>query len=362
MTFLRQICHPLRPVCHPLRPVCHSELDSESHKNGVFSITAVKSDGKSTVFFVYLPRMNFALTNEIRNQIVFSMEDQENSYVFDAVSEKPVLVTDGIVADDDRYYSLPVWDSLQGFQLMERFVTSLRNPMAREALRTVLASGRGVFRNFKLVLKEYPKVEKLWFSFKDHEMQDIISRWYVSLCEKWGLESLGEEPEECDDLLHDDFVFRQVSDESDAEQVFMSTDAIARELQHMHDSDAGRVLSALWQELCVSCNESSDFTLIGETVEGDYAGCITVATLPDSILGSESGDQTHTVILTALYVVPRYRGLGVGRELIEQCRINLQRRGVKWIVAGATPLPPAGRAMLESCGFTSLGTGLIASL
>ncbi len=302
--------------------------------------------------------MNFGLTNEIRNQIIFSMEDQGNSYVFDAVSERPVLESADVIVDDDRYYRLPVWDSLQGFQLMERFVSALRNPMARESLRAVLSSGRGVFRNFKLVLKEYPEVERLWFSFKDREMKAVIDRWYAALCDQWGLESLGEEPEENDDLLHDDFVFHTVSDESDEELVFMSTDALAQELQSMHDYEPGKVLSGLWQELRCSCNESSDFTLIGETVEGDFAGCITVATMPDA----SSGDSTHTVILTALYVVPRYRGLGVGRELIEQCRMNLQKRGIKWIVAGATPLPPAGKAMLEACGFTSLGTGLIANL
>jgi len=313
---------------------------------------------KPPLFLYTLCRMNFGLTNEIRNQIIFSMEDQGNSYVFDAVSERPVLRTEDTVVDDDQYYNLPVWDSLQGFQLMERFVSSLRNPMARESLRAVLASGRGVFRNFKLVLKDYPEVERLWFSFKDREMKSIIARWYTALCDQWGLESLGEEPEESDDLLHDDFVFRPARDESDEELVFMSADAVAQELQSMHDQEPGKVLSGLWQELRCSCSESSDFTLIGETVEGDYAGCITVATMPDS----GYGENTHTVILTALYVVPRYRGLGVGRELLEQCRSNLQKRGIKWIIAGATPLSTAGKAMLEACGFTSLGTGLIANL
>jgi hypothetical protein len=145
--------------------------------------------------------MQFELTDEIRNLIVFAMEDQGNSYLFDSVDQKTVIESTIDFVDEDRYYKIPTWDSMKGFKLMERFISILRNPLAREELRGVLLSGKGVFRNFKNVLHQYPEVEKLWFSFKEKEMRLIVSNWYDTFLDSWGLEKLGFEPEENSDVV-----------------------------------------------------------------------------------------------------------------------------------------------------------------
>ena len=151
--------------------------------------------------------MQFELTDEIRNLIVFAMEDQGNNYLFDSVEQKTVIKSTVEKVDEERFYTIPTWDSIKGFKLMERFISLLRNPLAREELRGVLFAGRGVFRNFKNVLHQYPEVEKLWYSFKEKEMKQIVSNWYNTLLDSWGLERLGEEPEETD-IVYDDVVFR----------------------------------------------------------------------------------------------------------------------------------------------------------
>ena len=82
--------------------------------------------------------MQFELTDEIRNLIVFAMEDQGNGYLFDSVDKITVIessIEDIEKIDDERYYKIPTWDSIKGFKLMERFISLLRNPLAREELR-----------------------------------------------------------------------------------------------------------------------------------------------------------------------------------------------------------------------------------
>ena len=58
---------------------------------------------------------------------------------------------------------LPEWDSAAGFKLREDFVSNLNSPLAHEALQEVLHSGRGVFRNFRNVIKDYlPNVTDIY--------------------------------------------------------------------------------------------------------------------------------------------------------------------------------------------------------
>ena len=60
--------------------------------------------------------MKFDLTDEVRNQIIFSMEDQGKSYVFDSVELKTVPLSE-VETGSDRYYKIPEWDSMDRFHL-----------------------------------------------------------------------------------------------------------------------------------------------------------------------------------------------------------------------------------------------------
>lgn len=152
--------------------------------------------------------MKFDLSKELVDQIIFAMEDQETEYYFDVVDGALVPVEELMGEEDEeeeRYIPLPEWRSVDGFNLMERFTASLRNPLFRERLRQILSSGRGVFRQFKNALKERPDIEKLWFQFKNREMRKEVYRWYNTLRESWGLKEVEIEWEEPDDLVLSDF-------------------------------------------------------------------------------------------------------------------------------------------------------------
>ena len=297
--------------------------------------------------------MRFDLNEEIRNQIIFSMEDQGNSYVFDSVELKAVPVSSA-TKEDDRYYKIPEWGSINGFKLMERFVGLLRNPLAREALREVLFSGKGVFRNFKKVLKEYPEVERLWYTFKEREMNRLILDWYNTLCDSWGLEKLEEEPEETEDLVHDDFIFRDGDSEHDSENIFICADTWLQEIERQYPGEPGVVLGELWQNQRYAYDAEAEKVLIAETVDGDFAGYISVAPFFEN--------APHTAVLTMLFVQPRYRGLGIGRELLTQCLSRLKNQQVHWATVANAIIPVSAAHILRDCGFTQIGTGFIANL
>ena len=73
-------------------------------------------------------------------------------------------------------------------------------------MRDALSAGRGVFRNFKNALKQSRDLERSWYRFKEREMRRVVAEWYNQEREAAGLERLGPEPEETEDLTVSDFV------------------------------------------------------------------------------------------------------------------------------------------------------------
>jgi GNAT superfamily N-acetyltransferase len=249
--------------------------------------------------------MQFELTGALVDAILFSMEDQDGLFIVDA-GEGTVVRRDeagspesGALGfdepDGDRFIPLPQWDSSDGYRLMERFAAAFRNPLIREELSGALGQGRGVFRAFKNVLAAHPEAEGRWFSFKTREMRREIQEWYNALREEWGLERIGNEPEETDDLVFEDFRFRE---------------AVA--------GDAGP--AAELHRLCAGPEERgglADWTFPGhlaltaETGGGDFAAYIS------------SVREGEILRICALEVLPEYRGLGLGEALLTRFRKKL---------------------------------------
>ena len=141
--------------------------------------------------------MEFSLSEEVIHEIIFAMENQTSEFLFDS-QDLNCCSIDKIqdmetTEDKSRFYEIPQWNSASGFRVMEQFVSSLHNPIAREDLKNVLFSGKSVFKNFKKILHSYPELERKWFSFKEQQMKNLISQWYDILRESWGLEKLSEE-------------------------------------------------------------------------------------------------------------------------------------------------------------------------
>lgn len=292
--------------------------------------------------------MEFELSSELINEIVFSMEDQTDLYCLDSEITLLVKKTEVTNPDPDRYYSLPVWDSISGFRLMEHFVVSLNNPIVREELRSILKSGHGVFRNFKNVLKAHPEFERMWFSFKEHEMNRVIHSWYDDLREVWGLVRIGEEPEENAELVHDDFTFRLMQPR-DEDRIAAGIEAITEDLKDTYGYELGTALSVLWQQkLQFSCSEPG---LVCETVFGDFAG-YAAASVPD-------GMPSVVAVIHALIILPRYRGLGLGKELLQMCLEQLQKKGIHYVLFDSAVFPEFFKSFLEREGFQQAQAGSV---
>jgi GNAT superfamily N-acetyltransferase len=259
--------------------------------------------------------MQFELTEALIDDILFSMEDQEDAFYLDTLK--------GVVAGgedfqaeseperEDRFISLPEWDSSSGFRLMERFAAGCRNPLIRLELSSALNLGRGVFRAFKDVLTRRPEVEKRWFAYKEREMKREVIRWYNALREEWGLEKIGMEPEETGDLILEDFRFRELTEE-DMPGV-RALDDLCRGERRNWMAENG-----LSGEEGEDGEESEFFPKDPDGGGGERAA-----------LAAESGDgefsgyvravrRGKVLCVRALEVKPEYRGMGIGEALLQR--------------------------------------------
>ncbi len=318
--------------------------------------------------------MEFELTREITEEIIFSMEDQSNRFLYDsregrclpaaeAVQEKAAEV------DGERFYAIPQWDSVSGYRMMDRFVLRLRNPVAREELRSALSSGYGVFRTFKNILKSHPEIEKLWHSFKDREMRAIVLEWYNGLRDFWGLERIGAEPEETEDILSNDFTFREASAaDSDGIQELLDEVASGLVCDFADEAEDGQYQGEIAEALLLLCarqgaqQQQSDqhrrvqqqdkagfgqnFILLAETIEGDLAGCALSSTL------TADGRVAH---LTALAVLPDFRGLGIGKRLLLDTASRWTEQGCAWLLFDSPAVPALFLPVLRRLGFIQTG-------
>ena len=114
------------------------------------------------------------------------MENQDVEYAVDAAEGQLVISdSDGHVPDDEQYYSLPEWGPSDGFELREDFVNNLHSPLAREELQSAMHSGRGVFKNFRNVLKSYPEIDKRWHILSTDLCRHVSMNGIIP-CEKYG--------------------------------------------------------------------------------------------------------------------------------------------------------------------------------
>jgi ribosomal protein S18 acetylase RimI-like enzyme len=256
--------------------------------------------------------MQFELSEALVDEILFFMEDQNGEFLLDT-QEGIVLSTEDeeldFDADNDRYIPLPDWGPSDGFRLMERFTAGLHNALIREELSAALDRGRGVFRAFKNTLTQYPEAEKLWFSYKDREMKNEVISWYNSLRESWGLELIGEEPEDLVGLVLEDFRFRDgtAQDRAQAEELHNMESHIGE--SHDAESHSGDGISmGEWVF-------PGDLCFVTETAGGEFAGYINA--VREGTQGSDASQDSEPVLrVCTVEVQTEYRGLGLGKALL----------------------------------------------
>ena len=295
--------------------------------------------------------MVFELTDALAEAISKALENQEKRFLVDAQNSVLLEEGAGVLADDDRYYELPSWDSADGFSLMEEFVNGLHSPLAYTDLQAVLHSGKGVFRGFKDVLKRYPLIERRWHFFKSRALLTYVNGWYNSLRESWGLEKLDSEPEETEDLLCDDFTFSEYDFEKDRQNALGLLNQAVQEIALEYAADVAQSFGELWQSQ-FEYNAQAQKGFVCKTFGGDFAGCIVWSSCPK--------DSSKAVLLTGLFVEKKCRGLGIARELFERALDSLQAGGAQWVIIANTFVPDLMQGMLNRSGFKKIGSTWIA--
>ena len=264
--------------------------------------------------------MQFELSESLISSILFFMEDQKGNFCVD--SEEGIVISheerqdEGIKEDElSRYVELPEWNSSDGFNLMERFSVSYRDPLIRNELKAALAHGRGVFRYFKDTLSLYPDAEKLWYLFKEKEMKRDILIWYNALREEWGLEKIGMEPEDTEDLVLEDFRFRPLLPEDMDRALELHEQCLEDHRSFLMEKGARELSEAVLLRspvFTLSFNSPELKAMSAETNEGEFAAYI-AGLLENSVL--------H---IYNLEVKEEYRGLGIGESLLSKFLESLE--------------------------------------
>ncbi len=298
--------------------------------------------------------MTFTLTDSLVNQIQSALENQEKTFLVDAEHNALIPKTEGFAGDDEKYYDLPGWDSADGFTLREDFVSSLNSPIAHERLAEVLHSGRGVFKNFRIVIRNYPEVEKKWHIYKNTKMLEYINGWYNGLREIWGLEKLDYVPESDESLVHDDFTFSEYNPMLDEQEFLIQVNAALKERNENLSDELMQAVCELWLEQFKNAGTRKHTGFVCRSFSNDFAGCITVSYVSDR--------QEKVMVLTGLFVPASFRGLGIGTELLSMCLSELKKLGKTWLILPNTLIPDFLEPLLLRTGFKKIDSGYAVNL
>ena len=291
--------------------------------------------------------MEFVLTEKNIEDILFAMENQDLDSLFD--SEKGEVVVASTIAETDfsldenegveRFYNLPNWSSVEGFKLMEGFALTLNNPIVSKKLRQVLDSGKGVFRNYKNVLSEYPDVHKLWFSFKNHAMKKVVLDWYNDLRLSWTLAPFEDELfDDTEDVVLSDFSFG----ETDAFDISLYCEKMKEVFITEENSPLDDFFYQQWTK---SLSEKTS------------TACFCAKNLNDETVGLlhysfSSGKSSSVAELNLCYVEPLYRGLGIAKTLLEKSLNTLKTKGIHWIVIESSLFDDSFTGFVKKQGFS----------
>lgn len=313
----------------------------------------------------------FDLPDELVRQIIFAMENQDNRYVID--TELGVLVRVDTLPPEElpdpegeelelenRYQLLPEWTSADGFQLMERFLGELHNPVARNSLQEILLSGKRVFRRFKDTIREYPEVEKRYYRFKYLEMRRLVWEWYSRLRELAGMDALeiGAD-QELDDLVLTEITVAPLvpSPEGTPVETILEVDRIAFTEAHPHLP--APVRDHLYRLRCR--DGAADPAGPGAMLYGAHNPleelCGFLWAHREALPAPEDAQKPDSVLVEILqvYVYPEYRGLGIAVSLLERLLQDTKEQGVQHVLSRLPGTEPPLVALMRAAEFRDIG-------
>lgn len=284
----------------------------------------------------------FELSEKTVEQIAFAMEDQEHASVVDLESGE-VLPAEGHWGSD--YAEAPIWSSREGFKLMEDFLASVRQPSVRRELSAALARGRGVFKAFKAVLAEREDAERSFRDFKMRSMRLAIANWYDDLREARGLERLGPEPEEVDELLTSDLDIRILGlDEARSLLLPLIDEAEEEGIETLPGPLVAFELGRLRADLAAA---SDALCAVAGDGEG---GALGFALGFRSVVGDRGLGR-----IVFLRVRREFRRMGLATALLGALSKAFEDEGISLILLDSALLPSELGTSLAALGFVSYG-------
>jgi len=148
----------------------------------------------------------FQLTDASLERIIFAMEDQSKTTLINL--ETGDLIEADLVPPDERdafngnYASPPMWDSRQGFSVLEAFSATVTSPPElKVALNAALRRGKGVFKAFRAALSSDDALFQRFQEFKLRAMRPFVEAWMNAQREGGRLAAFKGEPEDIGDLI-----------------------------------------------------------------------------------------------------------------------------------------------------------------
>ncbi len=291
------------------------------------------------------------MSRELVDQVIFGMENQDAVYVLDARESAVVSIDEADADSTDRYIELPSWRSVDGYNLMEQFVATLHNPIFRERLRAILASGRGVFRQFKDTVRERREIERSWYLFKERHMRSLVVDWFNTLRESEGLARLESEFNETEttELIDIDFEFR-LADADDLETIVELDRAAFDEVFADRDPAVVQLHRDRRRAGVPAPDAPQSVVIVGQTSGEEFAAFLWAVV--------NERDGARVAFVEQFYVLPDFRGLGLGRGLFYHAVGELRKQRVGEVVleflGPGTELAPS----FQKYGMTTLSVRL----
>ncbi len=295
----------------------------------------------------------FLMENTISDEILFAMENQEMDFMVSAETGALVLMNDDSMdsgfeslEEGEDLLSPPAWTSADGYALMEAFAAGVSDPQARSSLLAALSRGRGVFKAFKKALEPFTELERRWFDYKHHAMSKRIAEWYDEARIAHGLERLGPEPDEADDLLSDDFSFRFAGREGWQDCLPLFRQGLDEALSTFPEPLVEYEYTAMEREISEGGKEGLVLA-IAVAIGGAIAGIAAARKVfvADSSFGK----------LVYLYVAPEHRRLGLGRRLTEAARERLAKDGIPRFIVDMPFMPAGFGSSMSAYGYEAFG-------
>ena len=241
------------------------------------------------------------VTEDMLDRVVYGMENQKDQLYLDPSDGALSTDTDG----SDSLIPMPPWGPSEGYRLMDQFAGTLPKSILRSQLLEILHSGTGVFRRYKDALKDRPEIEGLWLRYKKREMRKTALSWLSRWSEALYLESLGPEPEDWDDLPSVEFSFRNAEPEELDAIIAWDREAIIEEYAGFLPAAREAELSRVRGNIGLHAGD----VVAAESPSGDIVGFAWIVMDADL-----DRPEAH---LLQLFVLPEFRGLGIGKSLAE---------------------------------------------